>query len=148
MICLQLRQPGACRQLAGEALLQHADRDERGGGSARRGTEQRHQRMIVRADELGAELEQPAALDIGLDDLDALPRDLQPPVLRVGLREIFVERREPVALGLQHLPDQIFGEVEIVARHRKQRLDVGGPESNSKRSSSEPCLRNLLEKPA
>src|SRR5258706_1221018 len=36
---LQLRQPRACRQLTGETLLQHADRDECGSGGAGRRTE-------------------------------------------------------------------------------------------------------------
>ncbi|MBC9884144.1 malate:quinone oxidoreductase, partial [Bradyrhizobium sp. INPA01-394B] len=44
----------------------------------------------------------------------SVARDLQSPILRIGLREIFVERREAMALRLQHLADQIFSQIEIV----------------------------------
>src|SRR5262249_13832527 len=94
-------------------------------GGSWRGTEKRNQRMIAGADKLGSEFEQSAALDVRLDDLDALACDLQSPVLRIRVRKIFVERRQPMPLGLQHLPDQIFGDIEIVARHGEERLDVG-----------------------
>src|SRR6476646_5255466 len=103
--------------------------------------------MIVRADELGPELEQPTTLDIGLDDLDALARDLQPPVLRVGLREIFVECGEPVSLRLQHLPTRYSVRSKLSRTTESSGLTLAG-RMDSKRSSSEPCLRNLLEKPA
>src|SRR5580658_8144395 len=50
----------------------------------------------------------PPRFTSGLDGLDALPRDSQPPVLRLRVREILIQRRQSVTLGLKHLLDQIF----------------------------------------
>ena len=59
-------------------------------------------------DEFSSQLQQASAFDVGLDDLDALPRDLQPPVIGLCVRIVCVERRQSFALGLKHLLDQIF----------------------------------------
>ena len=57
MICFSFGSHATFNQLAREALLKHADRDERGGRGARRGTKQRHQRTVFGGDQLGAELQ-------------------------------------------------------------------------------------------
>src|ERR1700739_2152275 len=88
----QLWQPRAWRQLTGETFLQHADCDECGGGSAGRGSQERHQRMIRCADEFGSKLQHTTALDVGLDGLNALPSDLKLPVLGLRVGEILIKR--------------------------------------------------------
>ena len=74
---------------------------------------------IRRGHQFGSELQQSATFDVRLDDLNSLPRDLQLPIIGLRVREILIQRRQSVALGLKELPDQIFSEIEVVARNRK-----------------------------
>src|ERR1700733_7315016 len=124
----QFWQPRAGRQLIGEVLLQYADRNERGCGSAWRGSQEGNERAIRRTDKFSSKLQQATALDVGLDGLNALPGDLQLPVFGFCIGEILVQRGQPMALGLQDLSNQVFGEIEIVTRHRQERLDIGRPD--------------------
>jgi hypothetical protein len=48
---------------------------------------------------------------------------------------------------LQNLANQIFGQVEIVAGNGQQGPDIARPDGEEE-ISHEPCLRNLVEKPA
>jgi hypothetical protein len=48
--------------------------------------------MIRRTDEFGSKLQQTTALAVGLDGLNALPRDLKLPVLGLRVGEILVKR--------------------------------------------------------
>src|ERR1700694_865767 len=100
---LQLCQPRARRQLTGETLLEHADRDECCGGGAGRSSQKCNERTIRRAHEFSSKLQQATALDVGLNGLNALPRDLKLPVLGLRVGEILVQRSQPVTLGLKDL---------------------------------------------
>ncbi len=75
--------------------------------------------------QFGPELQNPAALRIRLDDLDALSGDLQLPVAGLRARIVLLQGCEAVMRGLQHLADQIFGQIEVVASYRQQRSDIG-----------------------
>src|SRR5882672_8418327 len=78
---LQLRKPSGITQLVWKALFQDAECDEGRCRCAWGGAQKGNKGAVCRGHQFGTELEQPAALGVRLDDLDALPCDLQPPII-------------------------------------------------------------------
>jgi hypothetical protein len=61
---------------------------------------------------------------IGLDDLDALPGDRFTPVVSGSFGVELPKTRELVRRALEDLTNQIFGQRDVVSRHRQQREDI------------------------
>ena len=124
---LQPGRPAASLQLVLEAPLDDPDHDPHGRRCSWGRSQQRHQRTVGGAHDLGSELEDAPVPRIALDDLHALARHFRPPVGLVHLREECAQRLESLLLRLEHLADQVLGEVEVVARNRQHRPDVVEP---------------------
>jgi len=78
----------------------------------------------VLPNQFGAEFEHADVLRIGFDDLDPLTGHRVTPVVSLRLGEELLEHREVMRAGLQHLTDQIFLQIAILARHRQHRPDA------------------------
>src|ERR1700758_4530610 len=62
----------------------------------------------------------------GFEDLPPLAGHRFAPVLPLRLRVELFEDLELMRTGLQHLPDQVFGQSPVIARYRQHRQDVAG----------------------
>src|SRR5919204_4759559 len=119
-------------ELAGKAALENLDRDPHGRGCAGGSAQQRDQRAVGRRHQFRSEFEHAGAPGIRLDDLHALSRHLEPPVLRTRPRVVALQGGEPLLRGQQQLTDQIFGEIEVVAGDREQWPDIARPDGEKK----------------
>src|SRR5262245_43398777 len=123
---------GPSRQLADKAALENLERDPHGRGCSGGGAQQRDQRAVGRRHQFRSEFEDTGAPGIRLDDLHALSRHLEPPVLGTRARIVVLQGGEPLARGQQNLTDEILGKIEVVPGDRQQRSDIARPDGQKK----------------
>jgi hypothetical protein len=118
---------GVPGHLGGETAPDQVQHDRDGGGGAGRRAEQGGERAIRGGDDLGAELQDAPLPRILFDNLDALAGVFEIPVFELRGRNKHAERFEPLLRRLQHLADEIPGEINSFKRTPRVALMIPAP---------------------